>query len=102
MGQSNSKSTAAVGVHRSKTNSKGISSAVSAISTATWQLPAWKVRPEPKVTSKPVMVAMEGLSKQLKLLDKKLNGKDVQVLLDTGSETSIAKASLVNPNKCTR
>ena len=58
--------------------------------------------PTKKATSKPVMVATQGLSKQLELLDGKLNGKDVQVLLDTGSETSIAKASLVDPNKCTR
>ena len=55
-----------------------------------------------KATSKPVMVAMQGLSKQLKLQDGKLNGKDVQVLLDTGSETSIARASLVDPTKCTQ
>ena len=31
-----------------------------------------------------------------------LDGRDVQVLLDTGSETSIVRASLVDPNKCTQ
>ena len=55
-----------------------------------------------KATSKPVMVAMQGPSKQLMLRDGKLNGRDVQVLLDTGSETSIGRASLVDPTKCTQ
>ena len=49
-----------------------------------------------------VMVATQNLGKQLLLQDGKLNGKDVQVLLDSGSETSIARASLVDPTKCTQ
>lgn len=33
------------------------------------------------------------------LQDGKLDGRDVQVLLDTGSETSIARADLIDPSK---
>ena len=58
--------------------------------------------PTKRANSKPVMVATQGLGKQLVLRDGKLDGQDVQVLLDTGSETSIAKASLVDPSKCTQ
>ena len=34
------------------------------------------------------------------LQDGKLDERDVQVLLETGSETSIARASLVDPTTC--
>ena len=40
---------------------------------------------EEKAASKLVIVATQGLSKQLVLQDGKLDGKNVQVLLDTGS-----------------
>ena len=36
------------------------------------------------------------------LREGQLDGKDVQVLLHTGSETSIARASLVDPAKCSQ
>ena len=55
-----------------------------------------------KASSKPAMVAMQGLRKQLVLQDGKLNGRDVQVLLDTGSEMSVARASLVDTAKFTK
>ena len=101
LGQANSKP--AVGVQRSKTNVKG-------------DIQCWECKkyghmavacPERKsstkrANSKPVMVATQGLGKQLVLRDGKLDGRDVQVLLDTGSETSIARASLVDPSKCTQ
>ena len=52
-----------------------------------------------KVASKPVMVATQDLRKQLTLHNGLLDGQAVQVLLDTGSETSIARTSLVDPTK---
>ena len=55
-----------------------------------------------RANSKPVMVVTQGLGKRLVLRDGKLDGKHVQVLLDTGSKTSIARASLVDPSKCTQ
>lgn len=55
-----------------------------------------------KASSKPAMVAMQGLRKQLVLQDGKPNGRDVQVLLDTGSEMSVARASLVDTAKFTK
>ena len=58
--------------------------------------------PTRRANSKPVMVAMQSPSKPLVLRDGKLDGREVQVLLDTGSETSIARASLVDPTKCTQ
>ena len=101
LGQANSKP--AVGAQRSKTNVKG-------------DIQCWECKkyghiavacPERKsstkrANSKPVMVATQGLLKQLVLRDGKLDGRDVQVLLDTGSKTSIARASLVDPSKCTQ
>ena len=61
-----------------------------------------EIWPTKRANSKPVMVAMQGPSKLLVLQDGKLDGRDVQVQLDMGSETSIARASLVDPTKCTQ
>ena len=58
--------------------------------------------PTKRANSKPVMVATQGLGKQLVLRDGKLDGQDVPVFLDSGSETSIAKVSPVDPSNCTQ
>ena len=51
--------------------------------------------PTKRTNIKPVMVATQGLGEQLVLRDGKLDGQGVQVLLDTRSGTSTAKASLM-------
>ena len=92
-----------VGAQRSRTNSKG-------------DIQCWECKkyghmaiacPDRKsstkrASSKSVMVATQGRGKQLMLREGKLDGKAVQVLLDTGSETSIARTNLVDPTKCTQ
>ena len=94
-GQSNSKPTAAIGV---QFNFKG--------DIQCWECKKYghmavtcpeRKSPTKKATSKPVM---KGSSKQLVLHDGKLNGRDVQVLLNMESKTSIARASLVDTTKC--
>ena len=99
-GQANSKP--AVGVQRSKTNVKG--------DIQCWECKKYghmavacleRKSPNKRANSKPAMVATQGLGKQLILRDGKLDGRDVQVLLDTGSKISFARTSLVDPSKCT-
>ena len=51
-----------------------------------------------RANTKPVMVTRQNLGKQLMLKDGKLDGRDVLVLLDTGSETSIRTSDLIDPS----
>jgi hypothetical protein len=61
--------------------------------------PNRKAPDDERAGSQSVLMATQHLGNPLELRKGQLGGKDVQVLLDTGSEMSIARASLVDPAK---
>ena len=83
------------GIQRSKTNSKGdiLCWECGRYGHITISCPNRKTQGSERADS-PVLMATP-----LALRKGQLDGKDVQILLDTGSEVSIARASLVDPDK---
>ncbi len=61
--------------------------------------PRRKAYKDTKANSKPALVAMRSPDQALTLKEGYLDGKPVRILQDTGSQVSIVKASLVDPNK---
>ena len=89
------------GVQRSKTSSRGdiLCWECGRYHNIAISCPNRKTQGSGRSNCQSVLMATQHLGNPLALRKGQLDGKDVQVLLDTGSEMSIARASLVDPVK---